>query len=55
MRREFMTDEEIASLRLQGGDEVADVEHARLEPNGMINVQRRDRQETESVEFPPVL
>jgi uncharacterized membrane protein YcaP (DUF421 family) len=56
MRREFMTDEELASiLRLQGIEDIAMVKHARIEPNGMVSVLRRDRGETESPEPPPAL
>ncbi len=54
MRREFMTDEEVASiLRLQGIEDIAEVKRARIEPNGMVSVVRRDRGETEAPD-PPV-
>jgi uncharacterized membrane protein YcaP (DUF421 family) len=53
MRREFMTDEEVRSqLRLHGIDDITQVEQAYIEPNGMISLIRRDRNETESVEPP---
>ncbi len=53
MRREFMTDEEVASiLRLQGIEDIAMVKRARIEPNGMVSVVRRDGGETEAPEPP---
>lgn len=56
MRREFMTDEEVRSqLRLHGIDDITQVEQAYIEPNGMISLIRRDRNETESVEPPEAL
>lgn len=56
MRREFMTVEEIRSqLRLHGIDDIGVVDRAYLEPNGMISIVRRDREETEPVEPPDVL
>lgn len=56
MRREFMTVEEIRSqLRLHGIDDIAVVDRAYLEPNGMISVVRRDREETGQVEPPDIL
>ncbi|MDQ3896570.1 MAG: DUF421 domain-containing protein [Actinomycetota bacterium] len=54
MRREFMTDEEVASmLRLQGIEDIAEVKRAHIEPNGMVSVVRRDGGETEAPD-PPV-
>ncbi len=54
MRREFMTDEEVASiLRLHGIEDIAVVKRARIEPNGMVSVVRRDGGETDVPE-PPV-
>lgn len=53
MRRELMTDEEIASqLRLQRVEDLAHVERAYIEPNGMISIFRRDGRETEAREPP---
>ncbi len=55
MRREFMTEEEVASLlRLQGIEDISVVKRARIEPNGMVSVIRRDGGETEAPE-PPAL
>lgn len=43
MRREFMTLEELRSqLRLHGIEDIAQVERAHVEPNGMISVVTRD-------------
>jgi len=43
MRREFMTLEELRSqLRLHGIEDIAEVERAHVEPNGMISVVTRD-------------
>jgi uncharacterized membrane protein YcaP (DUF421 family) len=51
-----MTDEEVRSqLRLHGVDDITQVEQAYIEPNGMISLIRRDRNETESVEPPEAL
>lgn len=56
MLREFMTYEEVLSqLRLHGIEDVAVVDRAYIEPNGMISVIRRDRGETQPVEPPPAL
>lgn len=53
MRREFMTDAEVASiLRLQGIDDVGVVKRARIEPNGMVSVLRRDGHDTGAPEPP---
>lgn len=42
MRREFMTMEELHSeLRLHGIHDIAEVERAHIEPNGMISVVKR--------------
>lgn len=41
MLREFMTyDEVMSQLRLHGIEDIADVEHAFVEPNGMVSVIR---------------
>ncbi|MFC4059070.1 DUF421 domain-containing protein [Planomonospora corallina] len=54
MRREFMTREEVLSqLRLHGIQEIAQVERAYLEPNGMISVVRRDEGEVDEPAEPP--
>lgn len=54
LRRELMTPDELASvLRLQGIDDVSVVHVARIEPNGMISIIRRDHGETHSPE-PPI-
>lgn len=46
LHREFMTRDEVMSqLRLHGITDLADVEQVVLEPNGMISVVRRDREE----------
>lgn len=51
MRRELMTEAEVQSqLRLHGIDDVSTVDHAYIEPNGMISVVRRDAQEVGPVE-----
>src|SRR5690554_1227567 len=43
MRREFMTvDELMSQLRLHGVTDLAEVETAYLEPNGMVSIIRRD-------------
>jgi uncharacterized membrane protein YcaP (DUF421 family) len=43
MHREFMTRDELESqLRLRGIEDIAEVHHAYLEPNGMVSVIRRD-------------
>ncbi|GAA4069738.1 DUF421 domain-containing protein [Actinomadura miaoliensis] len=56
MLREFMTPEEVQShLRLHGIEDIAVVDRAYIEPNGMISVVRRDRGETEPVEPPESL
>ncbi|MEU6040515.1 YetF domain-containing protein [Actinomadura sp. NPDC047616] len=56
MLREFMTPEEVPShLRLHGIEDIAVVDRAYIEPNGMISVVRRDRGETEPVEPPESL
>lgn len=56
MLREFMTVEEVGSqMRLHGITDIADVQRAYIEPNGMISVLRRDRQETEPVEPPEAM
>ena len=56
MRREFMSDEEVRSqLRLHGIEDIAVVDRGYLEPNGMISIVRRDREETEPVEPPDAL
>lgn len=53
MRREFMTTEEVAAqLRLHGIDDIAVVERAYLEPNGMISILPRDKRSIEPVEPP---
>ncbi len=50
MRRELMTDEEVASqLRLHGIEDIDEVVRAYIEPNGMISLIRRDRREVEPV------
>lgn len=49
MRRELMSDEEVASvLRLEGVDDVSMVKLACLEPNGMVSVERRDGGDAEA-------
>jgi uncharacterized membrane protein YcaP (DUF421 family) len=56
MRRELMTTEEVSSqLRLHGIDDIAMVERACIEPNGMISVIRRDQRDTSAVESPEPL
>jgi len=56
MRREFMTEEEVASLlRLQGIEDIAVVKSARIEPNGMVSVIRGEGGETEAPEPPTAL
>jgi uncharacterized membrane protein YcaP (DUF421 family) len=56
MRRELMTNDEVRSqLRLHGIQDVAQVERAYIEPNGMISLVRRDHSETEPVEPPEAL
>jgi uncharacterized membrane protein YcaP (DUF421 family) len=56
MRREFMTRDEVRSqLRLHGIADIALVERACIEPNGMISVLRRDSADTEPVEPPEAL
>ena len=53
MRRELITDDEIASqLRLQGVGDLAMVERAYIEPNGMISIFRRDGGDAEAPEPP---
>lgn len=53
MRREFITREEIDSqLRLHGVHDIAEVERANIEPNGMISIVRRDHGEQSPVEPP---
>lgn len=43
LRREFVSDEELMSqLRLQGIEDVAEVERAAMEPNGHLSVVRKD-------------
>lgn len=54
MRREFMTREEVLSqLRLHGITDLAEVELAYLEPNGMISIIRKDAAGPETPERPP--
>lgn len=49
MRRELITFEEVsAQLRLHGVENVADVDRAYIEPNGMISVVRHRSDETGS-------
>jgi uncharacterized membrane protein YcaP (DUF421 family) len=56
MRREFMNEDEVLSqLRLHGIEDIAQVERACLEPNGMISVLRRDHAGTEPVQPPEAL
>jgi uncharacterized membrane protein YcaP (DUF421 family) len=56
MRREFMAPDEVLSqLRLHGIEDIADVERAFIEPNGMISVIRRDHAENEAAERPQSL
>ncbi|MCM0674139.1 DUF421 domain-containing protein [Micromonospora phytophila] len=56
MLREFMTAEKVRSqLRLHGIEDIAVVDRAYIEPNGMISVIHRDREETEPVERPEAL
>lgn len=56
MRREFMSYEEVRShLRLHGIEDIAVVDRAYIEPNGMISVIRRDHTDTEPVEPPKAL
>lgn len=53
MRRELMTDDELASqLRLHGIEDVRGIEHAYIEPNGMISIVRHDGAQTEPPERP---
>lgn len=53
MLREFMSHEEVESqLRLHGIEDIAVVERAFIEPNGMISVIRHDREESGPVEPP---
>lgn len=54
MRREFMTVEEVESvLRLHGVEDIAAVKRALIEPNGMVSVQRRTGEGTETPEPSP--
>lgn len=56
LRREFMSADELASLlRLHGVDDIALVERALIEPNGMISVERRDGRSTEPPHRPKTL
>lgn len=56
LRREFMSREELmAELRLHGITSVEAVARAYLEENGMVSVIRRDEQEVEPSEPPPVM
>lgn len=53
MLRGFMTAEEVLSqMRLHGIEDIAMVERAWIEPNGMISVIRRDRAAGDPVEPP---
>ena len=53
MRRELITEEEVRSqLRLHGIDDIAQVERAYIEPNGMVSLVRRDRGDTDHTERP---
>lgn len=55
MLRELITPDEVAAqLRLHGIHNIDVVEMARIEPNGMISVVRKDDKETEPVDPPPV-
>ena len=48
LRQEMITDEELESqLRLSGVDDIGDVKHARLEPDGHVSVIRYSGQETQ--------
>jgi uncharacterized membrane protein YcaP (DUF421 family) len=54
-RKEIMTDQEGASiLRLEGIDDIP-VVRARMEPNGMVSVIRRDGGEADAREPSPAL
>jgi uncharacterized membrane protein YcaP (DUF421 family) len=54
MRRELMTDEELRmQLRLHGITDLADVEGAYLEPNGMISVVRCGHEDVDEPESAP--
>jgi uncharacterized membrane protein YcaP (DUF421 family) len=56
MLRELMTYEEVVSqLRLHGIGDIAVVDRAYIEPNGMISVIHRHHEETEPVEPPEAL
>ncbi|WP_346533236.1 YetF domain-containing protein [Micromonospora sp. DPT] len=56
MLREFITAEEVRSqLRLHGIEDIAVVDRAYIEPNGMISMIRRVREEIEPVEPPQAL
>lgn len=56
MKRELMSADELGSiLRLRGIHDISEVEHARIEPNGMVSIVRRDRPEVEPPERSPVL
>lgn len=56
MHREFMSREEVESqLRLHGIRDIARVQQAYLEPNGMISVLTRDGEENAPTERPEAL
>jgi uncharacterized membrane protein YcaP (DUF421 family) len=56
MRRELMTHTEVLSqLRLHGIEDIAVVDRAYIEPNGMISVIRRDHEQAEPDEPPEAL
>ncbi len=56
MRRELMSVDELESLlRLQGIDDITEVREARIEPNGMISIERHDGSGPEAPERPATL
>lgn len=56
LRRELLSRDELdAHLRLHGVRDVAEVERAYREPNGMISVFKGDGREEEPVDPPPTL
>jgi uncharacterized membrane protein YcaP (DUF421 family) len=56
LRRELLSRDELdAQLRLHGVRDVAEVQRAYLEPNGMISVFTRDGREEEPVDPPPTV
>jgi uncharacterized membrane protein YcaP (DUF421 family) len=56
LRREFMDrDELMAELRLHGITDVGSVARAYLEPNGMVSIIRKDGNEENGVQRPPVV